>query len=183
MDEIYTFSRSSDHVDESKSTRLPRFRLMLGEIVRSFRSWSKIGKSSEIISAVQFLQRITWNWWRTGWARVEYFPRTSFIGNLSDDPKESARSRHWTWTFWRTNYLLVDKERKFRKVYFEFRTSQELREQFLARTLVILRPRWWRKMVRNAHQQTWTKIGFHRNRNGGTFQRNWTPSIHEHECF
>ena len=41
MDEIYTFSRSSDHVEESKNTRLLRFRFMLGENVTSFRSESK----------------------------------------------------------------------------------------------------------------------------------------------
>ena len=54
MDEIYNFSRSSDHVDESKSTRLLRFRVKLGENVRSFRGESKMGKSSNIISTVQF---------------------------------------------------------------------------------------------------------------------------------
>ena len=59
MDEIYTFSRSSDHVDESKSTRLLRFCLTFGEDVRSFRSESKMGKSNKRISTVQFLQRIT----------------------------------------------------------------------------------------------------------------------------
>ena len=37
MGESHTFSRSSGYVDESKSTCLLRFRLMLGESVRSFR--------------------------------------------------------------------------------------------------------------------------------------------------
>ena len=46
MDEIFTFSRSGDYVDESKSTCLLRFRLMLKENVRSFRSESKMEKSS-----------------------------------------------------------------------------------------------------------------------------------------
>ena len=44
MDEIYTFSQSSDHVDDSKSTRLLRFCLIHGENVRSFRSESKMIK-------------------------------------------------------------------------------------------------------------------------------------------
>ena len=35
----------------------------------------------------------------------------------------------------------IGRGKKFRKVYFEFRTSQELREEVLARTLVIPRPR------------------------------------------
>ena len=56
-----------------------------------------------------------------------------------------------------------DEERKFRKVNFE------LREEILARTLVIRRPRWWKEMVWNSR--------FHRHRDGGTFQRNWSPSF------
>ena len=44
IDEIYTSSRSGDYVDE-------RFRLMIGENVRSFRSESK--------TTVEFFQRIT----------------------------------------------------------------------------------------------------------------------------
>ena len=44
MDEIYTFSRSGDYVDESKSTCLLRSRLMFGKTVRLFRSESKMGK-------------------------------------------------------------------------------------------------------------------------------------------
>ena len=32
MDEIYTYARPSDHTDESKSTRLLRFRLILVEM-------------------------------------------------------------------------------------------------------------------------------------------------------
>ena len=55
MDAIYTYARPSDHVDECKSARLLRFRLMFGENVRSFRSESKMGKSSERISTVQIL--------------------------------------------------------------------------------------------------------------------------------
>ena len=41
---LSTFSWSSDEVDESESTRKLRFRLMLGESVRSFRSKFKMGK-------------------------------------------------------------------------------------------------------------------------------------------
>ena len=35
MGEIYTFLRSSDHVDKNETTRLLRFRLEFGEIARS----------------------------------------------------------------------------------------------------------------------------------------------------
>ena len=60
---LCTNSQSGDQVGESKSTCLLRFRLMLGENVRSFRSDKKMGKSSKRIATIQFLQRITWNWW------------------------------------------------------------------------------------------------------------------------
>ena len=46
-DEIYTYARSSDHMDESKSTRLLRFRLVLEEDARAFRSQSKMKKKLE----------------------------------------------------------------------------------------------------------------------------------------
>ena len=87
MDEVYTFSWSSDQVDESESTRILRFRLMPGENVRSFRSKSKMGKSNEI-STVRFLQRLIWSWWKADCVRVEYFPTTYVIGN---PPKESRK--------------------------------------------------------------------------------------------
>ena len=48
MDEIYTFSRSSDHMDEIKSTRLLRFLHIIGESVRAFKSESNMGKSSNM---------------------------------------------------------------------------------------------------------------------------------------
>ena len=62
-------------------------------------------------------------------------PRTNVIGNLPDDPKRLAKSKHWTWGFRRSNHLHVnvhwhrfDRERKFRNMSFGFWTSQELRE-------------------------------------------------------
>ena len=93
MSEIYTFSRSGEYVDERKSTcllklstvcaadeYLLRFRFVREENVRSFRSELKVKKSSWRISTVQFLYRITWNWWRTDWVRGECFPGlTSFL--------------------------------------------------------------------------------------------------------
>ena len=73
-------------------------------------------------------------WWRTYWVRVE----------SSQDLlhwRSSRRSRkickiESTWEFWRSNHLhvnvkwhRVDKEEKFRKMYFKFRTSQKVREE------------------------------------------------------
>ena len=64
-------------------------------------------KLSRIISTVQFLQRVIWNWWRTDCVRMEKFPRTYVIGDPPEDPGRLARSKHWTWRFWRSNHLHV----------------------------------------------------------------------------
>ena len=48
MYEIYTWS--SDHVDESESPRVLRFRLVLGEDARALRSESKVDTSTRRIS-------------------------------------------------------------------------------------------------------------------------------------
>ena len=39
---------------------------------------------------------------------LEHFPRTCAIADSSEDPKESARSKHWTWKVWRTDHLHVN---------------------------------------------------------------------------
>ena len=89
-----------------KPTRLHRFRLMHGKDARSFRSKPKMERSTRRISTVQFLPRIVWNRWRTVWLRVEYFPRSYANGNLPEDPKRSARSKYWTWTFFRGRIIM-----------------------------------------------------------------------------
>ena len=110
--------------------------------------------------------------------------------SLLTRPKKLARSKHWTWEYWRTDHLhdnvqwhRLDVIEEIQKDVFRIRTSQELREEILARTLDILRPRRWKEMERNSPLHTWRKMGFHRHRDGGTFQRNWSPSIQEHQCF
>ena len=77
------------------------------ENARSLRSESMMGKSSTIISTVQFLQRITRNWWRTNWVRLEYFPRTYVIADSPEDPDRRARLTHWTWRLCRSNHFQV----------------------------------------------------------------------------
>ena len=71
------------------------------------------------------------------------FPRTYFIGDLPEDPKRLAKSKHWSWQFLKDKSSSCEcwMTRKFRKMHVEFRTSRELREEILARTLVILRPK------------------------------------------
>ena len=145
MDEIYTFSRSSDHVDESSVRVCSDSALSLVKMSdhsEAHRRWEYQVKKS----TVQLLQRIMWNWWRTDRVRVEYFPGTYVIGDLQKT-QEGLQDRNIEPEVWRLNHLHVnvqwhrmDKERKFRNMCVEFRTSQELREEVLARTLDILRP-------------------------------------------
>ena len=52
LDEIFTVARSSDQVDESKSTRLHRFRVMSGEGAGPFRSKQKMDRSVSILSFI-----------------------------------------------------------------------------------------------------------------------------------
>ena len=115
------------------------------------------------------------------------FPRIYFIGDPPEDPKRPERSKHWTWKIWRTDHLhdkvqrhRLDEERKFRKMYVKFRTCQELRDEIPARTLDI--PRRRKEAVRNSQRHTWRKMGFPRHTDGGTIQRNCSPSIQEHQC-
>ena len=58
MDEIYAFARSSSQVVESKIIRLHRFRLLLGEYARSFRSKPKMDCSTRRISTVQIYREL-----------------------------------------------------------------------------------------------------------------------------
>ena len=102
---------------------------------------------------------------RTDWVRVEYFPRTYLLhwrfGDPPEDPERPARPKHWTRKVWRSNHLhvnvqwhRVDTDRKFREMFFKFRTSQELREEILARTLDIPRP--WRRKEIVCNSWRWT---------------------------
>ena len=159
MCEIYTFSCSSDQVDESKSTCLLKFRLMLGEcqIIQKRIEGAKI-KLKNFDSPILTDQS----------SSSGIFPRPYVIGDPPEDPERLARSKHWTWEIWRSNHLHVnvqwhrmDKERKFRTMYFKFRTRQELREEILARTLDILSTWWWKEMVWNSQLYSYRKMGFH----------------------
>ena len=99
---LLTTKWSCGQKQEYASAKIPSY---FWKNVRSFESESKMWKSSWRILTVQFSQRITWNWWRTDSVRVEYFPRTHFIGDPPKDPERPARSKHWTWRFWRPNHV------------------------------------------------------------------------------
>ena len=77
----------------------------------------------------------------------------------------------------------LDKEGQFRNVYFEFRKSQGLREEILAKTLEVSGSSRGKEVVWNSSLHTWRKMGFHRRTDGGTIPRNRSSSIQEHQCF
>ena len=87
MGEIYTDARSSDHVDESKSTRLLCFRLVLGGkcqiIQRANRRWKiQVEEFRLPVLAENYL------------GLMEYFLRTYVTGDLPEDPGGPAKSKH-----------------------------------------------------------------------------------------
>ena len=59
----------------------------------------------------------------------------------------------------RNSEIESDKERKFRTMHLKFRTSQELHEEILARTLDIPWVWSWKEMVWNSYFKTWRKMG------------------------
>ena len=133
----------------SKGTRLLRFRRMLGEDAKSFRSKPKMDGSTRWISTVQFLQRSFF--WTDG-EPIEFewnvFPGLTSLEILQKIQEDLQDRKIEPEDFEdRIMSMLNDiewtKRGKFRECYFKFRTSQELREEMLARTLDI--PRSWRR--------------------------------------
>ena len=184
MDEIYTYAWSSDHVDERKSTRPHRFCIMLGENVRSFRSESKMGRPNGRISTKSIRTENYLELMENRLSSSGIFPKTHVIGNSSENPQRSARTKHWTWEFWRSNHLHVDvqwygmdEERTFRTVYFKFQTSQELREEILPRTQDITWTWKWKAMVWKPKLPSCKKMASHSQPYDGTVRGNWASSV------
>ena len=109
-------------------------------------------------------RELFWNWWRTDWFSSELETL-----NLKSLKIESSSCQ--------CSMTSIGKGFEIQKEYFKFRTSQEFREEIPARTLDIPRP-WRRNEVgRNSQLHTWRNMEFHRFTDGGTIQRNWSPSI------
>ena len=188
MDEIYTNSRPGDYVDESKSTRLFRFRLLLEENVIQKRI--KDGKNQvEDIRQSNFYREIIWSWWWTNWIRAEYFPGlTSW--------RSSRRSRK-TCKIETLNLKSLKIESSSCQCSM---TSNGQREEIQKSALQI--PKKWKITRRSSREDTGQssaqetkrsgtelsvthlkEIGVHRLTDGGKIQRNPSPSIQEHQCF
>ena len=185
MEEISIVSWSSDSMDKCRSTCPLRLRTVPGKDERKQRCNYKMGRSSGRIQNVPLE-----NCWRSSWIRVEYFPRIYVIADSSEDPGWLARTEHRAWNIHRSDHLHVnvqrhrlEKERKWWNLYFEFRKSQGVREEILARTLDISGS-WRRKgVVWNSSLHTWRKMRFYSQSNGGTIQRYRSSSIQEYWCF
>ena len=112
------------------------------------------------------MQRIIWNWWRTDWVRVEDFPRPYVLGSPQKKIRKSNHLRvdvQWYW---------LDEKRKFRRMYFKFRTSQEQSGEIHARALDI--PWTWKRrdVVWNIKLPSWRKMAGDSQHDGGNNSRN-----------
>ena len=73
-----------------------------------------------------------WNWWRTDWVRVEYFPRTYAIGNQSsENSRKTSKSKALKPKILKSNHLHVDvqrywlgEKRKIWTMYFNSNSEQ-----------------------------------------------------------
>ena len=88
MDEIYAYAWSSNQVDETKSTRLLRFRQLLGEDARTFRSEQKMEWSSWRSSTVKFILRFFWIDAKPIEFEWNMFPGLTLLENLQKTPKD-----------------------------------------------------------------------------------------------
>ena len=183
IDEISIVSWSSDPVDKSKSTCLPRFRSMSGKDEWKQRCNYKMGRSSGRIQNVPFFYKNDGNRWRSNWIRVEYFPRIFLMADSSRDPEWFAKVEHRTCNSQTGSSSCQCSttsigQRKRWNLYFEFR-SQGIRAEILAGTLDVSRS-WRRKeVVWNSSR----KMGFHSQSHGGTIQRYRSSCIQEYSCF
>ena len=126
MDEICTFlviKRSRGRKREYMSTRIPSYAWMkMSDHAEANR---RLEKSGNGISTFRFLQRITWNWWRTDWVRVEYSPGLTSLEILQKIQKDLQDRNIEPKNFEdRIIFMFSDiewtKKGKFRTMYFIF---------------------------------------------------------------
>ena len=161
MDENYFVERQRCQAVDSSGKRV----LWFGTSVWQNYWVSTINKLLEgqnwVVHAVFWISGIGSYWWRTSRVRVDTFPRTHNTAVTSEDERTmeenkvlhekfedriifmSMYKRHWLENRW-----------KQKQLYVEFFNCCCVRQKISWRTLVILRTRNWRKMVRNGHLQT-----------------------------
>ena len=157
----------------------------------TFRSESKMEKSSSRISTVQFLQRIWWSWWRIDWL--------SSSGIFTEDLLHWRSSR-------RSRRTCKIKTLNLESLKIESSSCQcsttSIGQREEIQKNVFQTPNKSRLTRRDSREDTWLssvletkrsgaelsatplkEMGFHRHTNGGTIQRNWSPSMQKHQCF
>ena len=169
--DMFTFSRRSDHVDQS-SVRVCSDSVLslvkMSDHSEAHRRWEYQLKKIQQFNSYSELFEI-------GGEPIE-FQWNVFPGRL-------ARSKHWTWNVWRSNHLHVnvqwhrtDKEKKFRKLFFKSRKSRITRRG--SREDTGHSSAWGRQeMVWNSQLYTWRKMEFHSHSDGGAFQKTGHPVI------
>ena len=95
---------SSDQMGDSKGTCLFWFSSVSSKNKSSFRSKHQVERTDSVFPTIQRVRRIFWNWWRTNWVRVEYFPRIHIEKDLNtrrknpDQLEEEFYSCRWLTT-------------------------------------------------------------------------------------
>ena len=85
-DHVIKWTKAKVHVDSDSVLSLEK----MEEHSEAIQRWKdQLGEFRQSDS-----YRIIWNWWRTDWVPVEYFPRTCFMGDPAEGPKKTCKI--WT---------------------------------------------------------------------------------------
>ena len=148
--------------------------------LEEFRQSNCLKKMQELSAAIQCWEPIE--------VRVEYCPRTYFIGDPPENhTKGLAKSKHWTWKIFEGQVIympMFNDEGNSERCMSEFRTSQELRGEVLAKTLVD-------SLAQATNKHDTELSATHLKGNAiplpqkwwDILKRNWTPNIRGHQCF
>ena len=162
MDEIYTYSRPSDHADESKSTRLLRFLFMLGEDAGAVRSESIDGK----IKLKKFNSPILTESVENRLSSSGMFSQDSFHWRFSRRSENTCKIETLNLKILmigssacQCSMTSIGQREAFQKDVLQFRTCQELRGEIPAGTLDIPWPRRRKEVVWNSQLHTLRENG------------------------
>ena len=187
MDEIYIHARPSDHVDVS--TRLLRFRLMLGEDAGAFRSESEMANPVEEFRQSNSYKELL----GTDGEPIEFdwniFPGLTSL-EISQKIRKDLKVQNNEPEKFEDRFIFMS---MFNDIDWTRRGNPERcipnSEQVKNYTKRFSRGLW--TFLGPADEKKWYgtlshtpegKMGFHRHTDGGTHQRNWSPRIQEHQC-
>ena len=143
---------------------------MLGNNARAFRSEPKMKCFTWRISTVQFLQRIIGNWTENRFSSSGMFSQDLFHWRPSTrsekDPQDQNHEpeKFEGWVIFMSMFNDIDWTKGGNSEKILARHSREDSGHSQAQV-----------MKRTGTEHTWRKMRFHRRRDGGKFQGNWTP--------